>query len=193
MSNGRRKGCGRQACSRRSARPWRMATRHASSDSARSAPGTVRPGPRATRRTGETLSVAASTVPVFKAGKTLKRCRGQRRGMNGGRMLARWTRGADEGLDIECARLRHDDRRGLWNLPTPLRIAENQWVALAAIRFAHVTRPSLQKPDCGHENPTFRRQPGRHRRDSRAEVVRLDRDPRRQARPRYGFQPIAIR
>ena len=38
-----------------------------------------------------------------------------------------------------------------------------------------------------------RRSPRQRRRDSRAEMARLDRDLRRQARPRYGFQPIAIR
>ena len=63
-------------------------------------------------RTGETLSVAASTVPVFKAGKTLKDAWAAER-HEWGPNPARGTRGADEGLDIECARLRHDDRREL--------------------------------------------------------------------------------
>ena len=98
-------------------------------------------------RTGETLSIAASTVPVFKAGKTLKDVSGQRSVMNGDRIPARGTRGADEGRDIECARLRHDDRRELWHLPTPVRIAKNQWVALEAVRFAHATRQNWQKRD----------------------------------------------
>ena len=64
-----------------------------------------------------------------------------------------------------------------WRLTTPLPA---RW----QIRQKHV-RPS--------KNNGFRHKPGRLWRSAHECRVSLDRDLRRQARPRYGFQPIAIR
>ena len=57
----------------------------------------------------------------------------------------RGTRGADEGLNIEYAGLRHDDRREPWNLRTALRIAGNQWATVEGVRFGPATGQNKQK------------------------------------------------
>ena len=72
-------------------------------------------------RKGESVSIAASTVPVLR------------------------TSGATGGLDFECVRLHHDDGRPRWNLPSVLRIAEKQWIALGSLGSAHAAQQNKQK------------------------------------------------
>ena len=72
--------------------------------------GTARPAPRATR--GRARPCRSPLLP-FRCSRRARRSRmpwaAERH--EWGPNPARGTRGADEGLDIECARLRHDDRR----------------------------------------------------------------------------------
>ena len=82
-------------------------------------------------------TIAASTVPVFKAAKTLKDVVGSEASSTvaPNRVLA--TRGASEGQDIECTRLRHDDRRCRPILAADWRI--EAWFGVAAVSPAEAS------------------------------------------------------